>query len=104
MKKLEELLTVEKIYRDPEINREQIAQRLGLDVQALSKQVNQYFKMSLPELVNHYRIAEAKERLKNSSATVKEIFYEAGFVSRSAFNTAFKKSTGLTPKEYRSPS
>jgi AraC-like DNA-binding protein len=33
--------------------------------------------------------------------TVLEVLYEVGFNSKSSFNTAFKKHTGLTPTQFR---
>ncbi|UZR96770.1 helix-turn-helix domain-containing protein [Chondrinema litorale] len=98
---LTELLTKEKIFSDPELNREILAQKLGMDVQQLSKEINQHFKMNLSELINQYRISEAKILLQNQELNIKEIYYKTGFQSRSAFNNAFKKQTEKTPSEYR---
>jgi len=33
--------------------------------------------------------------------TVLEILYETGFNSKSVFNTAFKKHTGMTPTQFK---
>lgn len=104
IRKMEELKTLferDKLYNIPEINREDLAARLGLDVQTLSKQVNQYFKMNLSELINKFRIEESCLLLTKKELTIKEIYFEVGFVSRSAFNTSFKKHVGKTPSEYR---
>ena len=101
MLELTQLFREEKLFSNPEINREMLAEKLGMDVQQLSKEVNRYFKMNLPELINHYRIDEAKLLLENSALQIKEIYYQTGFQSRSAFNTAFKKQTQKTPSEYR---
>jgi AraC-like DNA-binding protein len=51
-----------------------------------------------------YRILEVMEKLhrpeyKNESVIT--LAYEAGFNTKSAFNSVFKKFTGVTPTEYR---
>jgi AraC-like DNA-binding protein len=64
----------------------------------------QSFNQNFRDFINKYRIEESKFLLKNKSngnKTILEIAYEVGFNSKSAFNAAFKKFTGLTPKEYR---
>jgi AraC-like DNA-binding protein len=38
---------------------------------------------------------------RDDKLTVLEAMYEAGFNSKSSFNTAFKKETGQTPTEFR---
>lgn len=60
--------------------------------------------LHLFDFVNEYRINYAKELLldqKRQDLTVLEILYDAGFNSKSSFNTEFKKRTGVTPTEYR---
>ena len=56
------------------------------------------------EFVNEYRIEEAKRMLISNEykeSTILEILYEAGFNSKSVFNSLFKTDTNLTPKEFR---
>ena len=101
MLELIQLFRDEQLFSNPEINREMLAEKLSMDVQQLSKEVNRYFKMNLPELINQYRIDEAKRLLETSKLQIKEIYYQTGFQSRSAFNTAFKKQTQKTPSEYK---
>ncbi|MGB6648763.1 MAG: helix-turn-helix domain-containing protein, partial [Bacteroidota bacterium] len=51
-----------------------------------------------------YRVEEAKRLLQDpekSAFTVLAVAEEAGFNSKTAFNTAFKRFTGDTPTEYR---
>jgi AraC-like DNA-binding protein len=60
--------------------------------------------MSYNDFINKYRVEEVKVRFsdpENKNKTVLEIMYETGFYSKSVFNTAFKKFTGMTPSEYR---
>ena len=56
------------------------------------------------DLVNGCRVEEAKRLLldpKNKNYTILSIGFEAGFNSKTTFNTIFKKFTGLTPTEYK---
>ena len=50
------------------------------------------------------RMNAAKYLLINSRLSVKDICYQTGFSSESVFCSAFKKSQGLTPSQYRTNS
>ncbi len=54
------------------------------------------------EYLLHVRINAAKYLLLHTTCSVKEICFETGFSSESAFCTAFKKQVGATPGAYRS--
>ncbi|MBK9046995.1 MAG: AraC family transcriptional regulator [Bacteroidetes bacterium] len=54
--------------------------------------------------MNALRIEEAKSLLANPQkhkVNVIEIAYQVGFNNKVTFNSTFKKSTGLTPTEFR---
>jgi AraC-like DNA-binding protein len=55
------------------------------------------------DYVSKYRIEEAKKLLVDSinNKTVLEVLYQVGFNSKSSFNTAFKKFTGVTPSHFK---
>jgi AraC-like DNA-binding protein len=70
----------------------------------LSVLINQHLNQHFFDFVNEYRIEEEKLLLKNPEKkefTVLDILYEVGFNSKSSFNTAFKKHTGLTPTQFK---
>lgn len=53
------------------------------------------------EYIVNTRINTAKYMLKNTRLSVKDICYNTGFSSESAFCSSFKRNTGITPAEYR---
>ena len=70
----------------------------------LSRIINERFGASFNDFVNEYRIKEAKSALRDpgqAERTILDIMYGSGFYSKSTFNTAFKKFTGVTPSKYR---
>lgn len=53
------------------------------------------------EIINGHLIAEAKRSLQFSSRAVKDIGYDLNFSTPEQFSHFFKRSTGLSPNEFR---
>lgn len=51
--------------------------------------------------LNHYRLTLAAELLKETTATISEIAYKSGINDPLYFSKLFKKTYGISPKEYR---
>lgn len=102
IKKLIHILENEKVYMNPLLTLERLSRITLIPKNILSQIINEKFEMNFNDLVNQYRINAAKEYLTSANHTfnILEIAYEVGFNSKSTFNTAFKRFTGVTPSEY----
>jgi AraC-like DNA-binding protein len=103
-KQLLTLLSTEKPFLNPQVSLADLSKKLSVSTKHLSQVINQSFSKSFFDFINTYRIQEVQQILKESKddkLTVLEAMYEAGFNSKSSFNTAFKKETGQTPTEFR---
>ncbi len=98
---IQRLLTVDKVYQDASYGRTELAQELFSSEAQISRILNLNYQKSLPQLFNEYRLNEAKNLLKQTSASVETIARETGFGSLTTFNRVFKKETGLTPTKFR---
>ena len=102
--RLRSLMEEDKIFLDPDLTLKDLAQRLRIHSNHLSRIINERFEMGYNDYVNRYRIEEAKRKLADPAEMKKgisEILIETGFYSKSVFNTAFKRFTGITPSQYR---
>ncbi len=102
--KLKHVLAVEKAYLNPNLLSEDLAKKIEIPTYQLSQVINIGLNTTFFELISQYRIDEVKRRLKDekfTDETIINIAYESGFNSKSAFNTAFKKQTGVTPSVFR---
>lgn len=102
--KIRHALEKDKIYLNPNLNSEGLAKSIGIPTYQLSQVVNIGLNTTFFDLLNSYRIEEAKRKLKDtnfSEKTIITIAYDSGFNSKSTFNTAFKKQTGITPSAFR---
>jgi len=94
----------EKLYRETELTIQNLADRIEFPSYRVSQAINEGIKKNFYDLVNSYRVEEAKRLLldsKNKNYTILSIGFEAGFNSKTTFNTVFKKFTGLTPTDFR---
>ena len=103
-KQLLALFIAEKPFLNPQVSLSELSDQLSISSKHLSQVINQSFNKSFFDFINSYRIQEVQQILKESKddkITVLEAMYDAGFNSKSSFNTAFKKETGQTPTEFR---
>ena len=101
---LKTLMEQKKPYRDPDLTLPELAKKLNLSPNILSQVINSYCCQNFYNFVNTYRVEEVVSLMKDPSMKDKSILdmaYEAGFKSKTTFNTIFKKHTGLTPSELR---
>ena len=77
------------------------AEKLCLTPKYLSKLVKQASGRSAPAWIDSFVILEAKNLLKYSDQSIKEIVYDLHFPNQSVFYKFFKAHTGMTPSEYR---
>ena len=100
--RLMELMNEEWLYRDSEISLASMARRLSLTQHQLSQLLNEQIGLGFHDFVNTYRIKEAQRLLReNRDSNIITICFMVGFNSKSSFNNAFKKITGMTPREFK---
>ncbi len=102
--KLTVLVENEKIFLDPDVTLGKVADAIGIPSGYLSKLINEEHGKNFADYINYYRVEEVKRRLKDQQYDALSIFgiaLETGFSSKSSFNSAFKKVTGMTPSDYK---
>lgn len=101
---LHRAMSVDMTYREPELSLADLAARLGVPPHHLSEALNAGHGQNFYEFVNGYRVEAVSRLLANPSLdhlTILALAEDAGFASKSAFNATFRRSTGMTPSEYR---
>lgn len=88
-------------YHNQERGMQFYADKLCLTPKYLSKIVKEASGRSGPEWIDAFVILEAKNLLRYSDESIKEIAYKLNFPSASVFNKFFKANTGIVPSDYR---
>lgn len=101
---LVELMQRVKVYQDLNLGLDDLADSMGVSPRSLSRLINGHFGKNFYDFVNHYRVLDARRQLEDgqlADKSIQRVFEDAGFNSKSTFNTLFKKATGCTPTAYR---
>ncbi len=98
------LIEEKKPYLDPELKLPQLAEMAGMPRNTLSRLINEGFGKNFYDFINNYRVLEVirlMRQLAKGHYKILTLAFEAGFNSKPAFNSIFKKITGKTPSEYK---
>ncbi len=94
----------ERPYRDRALTLADLADRLRTTPHKLSEVLNSQLNQSFYDFVNGYRVRDVQQRMadeRSLNLKLLSLALDAGFASKSTFNSVFKKHTGQTPSEYR---
>ncbi len=101
---VQKIIKEEKLYKEMGLSVNELADKIGSQTYLVSQAINSCLGKNFYELINRYRVEEAKSLLKDETMnylSIVGIGFEAGFNSKTAFNTSFKKYTGVTPSEFK---
>lgn len=104
VKQLQRIMQEQKLYQNSEFKLADLAKELSISSHNLTEILNQYMGQNFYDFVNHYRVNEVKQKLldpDSKNITVLALAFDAGFNSKSSFNSVFKKQTGMTPSQFR---
>ncbi|MDR6879448.1 helix-turn-helix domain-containing protein [Bacillus sp. 3255] len=96
-----QILDYIQINYDKEVSLGGIADQLQLDPSYVSRMFRQEISITFMDYVIYLRLEKAKELLKMSDLTVKDIGAAVGYANQRSFNRIFKKHEGMTPGEFR---
>jgi AraC-like DNA-binding protein len=98
---LRNLMLKDKIYRNPDITRDELIRRLNTNKDLFIVAFKDCFGQSFSEYVNNMRITDAISLLENSDLSIDEISQKVGFGSVRTFQRQFHDKYNMSPKEYR---
>ena len=104
LKSLLDYVEREKPFLNPKLTIEQLAQEIGINRFYLSQIINEKLNRNFSDFINAYRIKETQRLMRSPDhqhLNILGMAYESGFNSKSSFNSAFKKLTGMSPSQYR---
>ncbi|MEM6963758.1 MAG: helix-turn-helix domain-containing protein [Bacteroidota bacterium] len=99
---IKRLMTVEKLYLNPDLVLADLATRLNTPKHHITEVLNVQLRKNFFLFVNEYRIEKAKYKIAAGEAhNLFLLAHNCGFNSKTTFIKYFKKIVGVTPSQYR---
>jgi len=102
--RLLQIMDEEKLFLDGDLTINDLSGKTGIPRHHITEVLNEKHGRNFFSFVNEYRIREVLSRMndpKYQHYTLLAIAFDAGFNSKSTFNSFFKAYTGKTPSDYR---
>ena len=99
-----EVLQNQSLYLNPELRLSDLAAALNVRPYRASEILSRGLQTSFYDVINLYRVTHAQKLLSSPTSSYLNLLgiaMESGFKSKSVFNDAFRKATGMTPSEFR---
>ncbi|MDG1752471.1 MAG: helix-turn-helix transcriptional regulator [Thalassotalea sp.] len=89
------------LFLAEDLSLRRLSDAISVSENHISETFSQFLHTNFFQYINNFRIEYAMTQLVSTNKTMMEIAYDAGFNSKSTFNSAFKKVAGITPTVYR---
>ncbi|WP_242441638.1 helix-turn-helix domain-containing protein [Pseudoalteromonas piscicida] len=100
---IHQTITEQYLHRQPRLTIFDVAAVIGLGVKDISWAINTCRGQNFNEYINGLRVNEVKQQLQEegrSAVNILALAMNAGFNSKSSFNSVFKRQTGYTPSQF----
>jgi len=88
-------------FKDPALSVAELAQRAEMSEVHFRKLFKSQFDFSPSQYMSALRLKSAKDMMQYPFFSLEDCALQSGFASLQYFSRVFKKSTGMTPSEYR---
>lgn len=88
------------VVSDARLNIETVADRLGVSIRSLQEKLKKE-GTTFRNLLEEVRRQVAQDFLRDTNTDICDIAFLLGYAEQSAFNRAFKRWTGMTPRTFR---
>ena len=95
----------ERPHLQPSLTLSELAELVQSSSHHLSQVLNESLGESFHEYLARHRVEEAKRLLsgpEKEQLRIEDLAERVGYYSKSSFNNAFRRLTGLTPSQFRS--
>lgn len=92
---------IESHYSDPDLSNENLARMAMLSTCYYVRKFKEFRSATPHQFIQAVRIRSAKQKLSTTSLSIEEIAEQCGFCNTSHFIMVFRRTTGITPLQFR---